>query len=327
MAPTPLLTLSTELFSIMAGLLPLNDLRNLRLACRTLEHETYANFVHRGYAQRTLSFQRHYVRDFARALKSPRLAGEIRRLTLRSLTEVGKTLWCRDQHNSWKLAGVSEAVDLWDLMAQMPNLSAVQLDDLDGSSFALLFPTRGPADAQPSYPSVTSLELRHIKLRSEDFRQLLQAFATNLQELKLSWIDSQGGDWPSICPTLDLNLTSLELQHISLDSAQFCTVIDAAGPALQRLELSYIVSLDGQWTKVFQTLQGTRLQRLVLLSLATSAAGEHLVWLGERQRVNKAIRGQEGIGHFWVQRKSAAMAGGNAVQAGVHFILGLIVGR
>ncbi|KAK4549953.1 hypothetical protein LTR36_005254 [Oleoguttula mirabilis] len=126
---------------------------------------------------------------------------------------------------------------------------------------------------------------------------------------------------------LFVGVTDLGLAGLRLTSEELCEALEGSGTSVQRVSLRCMVSSDGQWRNILQTVKAMQLVFLELESTKTKRPDDGIGWLGGTQRVNKALRGPKGIEQFWITEGMARMYGGKAVEAGLEVILGRIGGQ
>jgi len=117
--------LLTETVAIITGMLPMRDLRNLRLTCRWAENEVCIDFARRGYKSVHLPLHTKNLRHFSHVLKSPKIAAAIQTLRLGNHDKIGKAKIGITSTPAPDPA--EEKIKLLDLFAMVPNLATVKL--------------------------------------------------------------------------------------------------------------------------------------------------------------------------------------------------------
>ncbi|KAK5114962.1 hypothetical protein LTR85_010000 [Meristemomyces frigidus] len=309
-ASTPLKTLPIELLTTIATHLPMKDLRNLRLTCKEIEYGTEIDFARRGYKRTRLNLQKHSIRDLATAVQRPGIAAAIRTLEIRCVLDV--------QVGSFgggdRLCSTLEAAELFALLAKLPKLNTLRLgNSLDSGTIALRLPPReSPSrSAVSNNLSITTLHVEGVKFTSNgELGDLLEAFG-GITTLHLSGVTEVSDKLCGVLKTFT-GVTSVHLIDSKLTSAELCTLLHSFWKGLQHVSLTEIVISEGEWYDILQTLKAMQLQRLNIATHRGSGV------LAGNRVVSKALRGPNGIEHFWVTDDAAGMIGGNAVEAGLE---------
>ncbi|KAK4541224.1 hypothetical protein LTR36_008140 [Oleoguttula mirabilis] len=124
----------------------------------------------------------------------------------------------------------------------------------------------------------------------------------------------------------------LKLRQVLLTSDEIRALIRAFDYSVGELCFSQVASNDGDWHSIFQTIRSVKKLRSLIRDkpggaelqgpLCFGGAGEPFATLEEGKRLNKGIRGEDGkIESYWIEEKSACMAGGKAVDAGLEVVL------
>lgn len=287
---TTIQALPTEIFSLITAQLPMRDFCNLRLTNRHIDHETHVDFACRGYEEKRLSFRTNDIRRFVDTVQNPVIAASIKTLKLSDLAFVAPS---------------------------QPSARNLQ---------------KGTPQRQQS---------AHVVLEEVDFMEVM-AKMPNLQTVELDGLRSQSldallfpyGKGKGYARAVGPSVTSLRVSTSALQSEELCSLLEALGTKLRKLTLCRMVSRDGKWSEVLRTVEAMRLRELRLDDLQSSDAmdirGRHVTLEmlgGDGRRVNRGIRGAEGIEQYWIQRWMAGMAGESAVEAGLALIRGRIGAR
>ena len=220
---TTVYSLPTETIAIIAGILPMCDLRSLRLTCRWAEHEVCVDFVRRGYESKAVSLKTHNIRHFSRVLGSPKIAAAIRTLRLVSLDKIGRPK--TGNTGVGRPDPLEERTKLLDLFASMPNLATLQLYHLNGPSL-----NRHELQSATSF-SFTEFELSNTTLTTDKLCTILRAFTPNMRALKLDNINSTTGDWYSILRIIkSMQLERLDLATLAIGRGIPCLLYTSPSP-------------------------------------------------------------------------------------------------
>lgn len=223
--------LPTPLVWEILELLPLRDVRNLRLTCRWFEHQTSKPFAKRFYGVQTIAKSERTATRLAFTLQCLPLAAGVRTLAVDFCTDMDRL-----DRNAPRLARLLESLSRFSVrrqhvpsdvdmptvtavLAQLPNLQELIVSDLSnrymGDKLAS-FDIRSAILSSGAH--LTSISLWSCELSSHQLRKLLDAAGPTLQHIRFKdtrCLDDDDKAWLSILQTLyHEDLHSCHLEHL-----------------------------------------------------------------------------------------------------------------
>ncbi|KAK5127377.1 hypothetical protein LTR85_006716 [Meristemomyces frigidus] len=322
MSPPPtsplLMRLPTQVLWAIHDLLPLQDIRNLRLASRWFEDQLRRPFVERFYQNLYISKSANAANKIAFVLERPQFSAAVRALYIDCLMPtstsgpydqvLGKLQRLLSPENEGSTANT---LDVGGIVAQLVGLQKLFIrrltDTLELQSSEI---TRGLA---VSGVHLTSLSLRDCEITCADVEVILNSHAQTLRLITFNAVETTGRDaWSHILRILH---GMPHLSHCDLDGLHF-----RCGPDEADTEDEEEDNLDPE------TRAEMEVDRDYALQVAAQHAARSQLYHflpnseGSGNSVNrryKWFRGPKGeLEHYWVHVTKATMRGWQAVVAG-----------
>ncbi|KAK3114378.1 hypothetical protein LTR53_007378 [Teratosphaeriaceae sp. CCFEE 6253] len=293
--PSPLLSMPSEIVSLMLDHLSISDIRNFRQVSHWAESEAFWKFARRGYGHLVISARPesslHRLLDVVE--QSEPLARAVKEVSV-------------DFHDSgW--------VSTLELEAHRRRAAKLEHGPLPSLSAETRKPRRVLC-LLPALPKVQALRL--ASLSSVAFSRQFQAPA------QLS------GELPAQPIALPSTLRTLTISHSELSARDLELLFQNSGSALTELRLIEVTLTTGHWRDVLVTIRSaqTRLVRLELSSLCDVRLHRTFKYVSLAPLFRKAFKGARGIEVVSVQGAMASMMGAEAVRMGLDVAVERVAG-
>ncbi|KAK4549657.1 hypothetical protein LTR36_004958 [Oleoguttula mirabilis] len=305
-SPLAITHLPTPLVCDIHELLPLEDVRNLRLTCRWVLDQVFKPFIKRFYQKLAITGSAQALQRNTFVLARPTFAAAVTFLHIDHPTGVP----------SQKQAPDAEVPVVSDIIVQLPGLQELSIRGLtDGLQLSEVTRALSVSGVHP-----TSLKLQACELTGADLQLLLDNHSATLRHVDLATIKLLGaerGSWPRLLSTILAmpNLKQCDLDGLKNDRCVYNLEgenddgvddvdVDDVATMLADLDPPNSMSVRSLWPFHF------------LPAADNPTASE------SSERQYKWFRGPEsGLEHYFVQMSLARLRGRTAVTAGLALIL------